>query len=107
MAYDKQVWIDDDGTLTVGTLVTADRMNHIEQGIEDASETAGTPGPQGDPGPPGADGADGAPGPQGDPGPPGEDGSPRPRLAQRVGRRARLRHRRRRRIRRNLVHRRR
>ena len=41
MAYDKQVWIDDDGTLTVGTLVTADRMNHIEQGIEDASDTAG------------------------------------------------------------------
>ena len=36
MAYDKQVWIDDDGTLTVGTLVTAERMNHIEQGIEDA-----------------------------------------------------------------------
>lgn len=37
MAYDKQIWVDDDGTLTVGTVVTADRMNHMEQGIEDAS----------------------------------------------------------------------
>ena len=43
MAYDKQVWIDDDGTLTVGTLVTAERMNHIEQGIDDAGSGVAQP----------------------------------------------------------------
>ena len=39
MAYDKQTWVDDDGTLTVGTMVTADRMNHIEQGVADAGSS--------------------------------------------------------------------
>lgn len=96
MAYDKQAWVDDDGSGETGTPVTADRMNHIEDGI---ANVEATPGPQGDPGPPGADGApgpegpegpagadgppgaDGAPGAPGDPGPPGadgEDGAPGP-----------------------------
>jgi hypothetical protein len=37
MAYTKTAWVDDDGSSTVGTLVTAARMNKIEQGVFDAS----------------------------------------------------------------------
>lgn len=67
--YDPFPWVDDDGSDTTGTVVSAERMNHIEQGIHDVSveldDIELTPGPPG---------ADGAPGPQGDPGPPGLDG---------------------------------
>ena len=35
MAYDKQTWIDD------VTPVTAEKMNHIEEGIVEASKTGG------------------------------------------------------------------
>jgi hypothetical protein len=36
--YSPLTWVDDDGSGTVGTAVTAARMNNIEQGIEDAAE---------------------------------------------------------------------
>jgi len=82
MAYIPTQWQD-------GDLITAERMNKLEQGV--ANEQVGPPGPQGEPGkdgaqgPAGADGKDGAPGPQGPqgeqgiqgpPGPQGEPGSP-------------------------------
>lgn len=35
MAWTRLTWIDDDGSLTVGTLYTAARMNNIEEGIEE------------------------------------------------------------------------
>jgi hypothetical protein len=38
MPYTPETWVDDDGSGTVGTLVTADRMNNIEGGIDDAHE---------------------------------------------------------------------
>lgn len=37
MAYVKGVWVDDDGSGTTGTPVTAARMTNIEQGIADAN----------------------------------------------------------------------
>jgi len=69
MAYIPTQWQD-------GDLITAERMNHMEQGI--ANEQVGPPGPQGEPGkdgaqgPAGADGKDGAPGRDGVDGAPGE-----------------------------------
>lgn len=36
MAYNPETWVDDDGTGTTGTSVTADRMNNIEQGVANA-----------------------------------------------------------------------
>lgn len=36
MPWGKETWIDDDGSLTVGTPYTAARMNNIELGIEEA-----------------------------------------------------------------------
>jgi hypothetical protein len=44
MAWGKQTWVDDDGSLTVGTAFSAARMNNIETGIEELIarlETAG------------------------------------------------------------------
>lgn len=58
--YDEHVWIDDDGSNSVGTRFSALRMNHIEVGVGSAHARIDvielTPGP---PGTPGADGDDG------------------------------------------------
>lgn len=64
MSYTKQTWADGPEG---GTPITADRLNHMESGIEDASNT---PGPQGDTGP------EGPKGEKGDTGPAGADGFP-------------------------------
>lgn len=78
MAYTPQEWRNDDPT----TPLSADRLNHIEQGIAGIELLEGPRGPKGDkgdPGTPGADGADGddgAKGAKGDPGTPGADGFP-------------------------------
>lgn len=50
MAYVKTDW-------QTGDIITADKLNHMEQGIADYQV-----GPKGDPGTPGADGAKGDPG---------------------------------------------
>ena len=52
MAYTPNTWTD-------GDVITAEKMNSLEQGVKTASET---PGPQGDPGPQGEPDAPGAPG---------------------------------------------
>lgn len=73
MSYTKQTWADGPEG---GTPITADRLNHMESGIEDASNT---PGPQGDTGPKGDTGDIGPEGPKGekgDTGPAGADGFP-------------------------------
>jgi hypothetical protein len=36
MPWAKQTWVDDDGSLTVGTAFTAARMNNIELGVDEA-----------------------------------------------------------------------
>lgn len=70
MAYEPYQWANGEGG---GTPITAERLNHIEQGIVDVELT---PGPEGPRGPAGADGADSTiPGPEGPQGPPGADGS--------------------------------
>ena len=51
MAYDPTTW-------TTGDTITAEKMNHLEQGV--ANEQVGPQGPKGETGPAGADGADGA-----------------------------------------------
>lgn len=51
MAYDPTTW-------TTGGTITAEKMNHLEQGV--ANEQVGPQGPKGETGPAGADGADGA-----------------------------------------------
>lgn len=61
MAYEKQTWNNGDAA----TPLSAERLNHIEDGIANIELT---PGPQGPAGPPGADGADGAKGAKGDKG---------------------------------------
>lgn len=66
MAYEKQTWNNGDPA----TPLSADRLNHIEDGIAGIELT---PGPQGPAGPPGADGAKGAKGDKGDKGDPGAD----------------------------------
>lgn len=38
MPWVREVWVDDDGSLTVGTPFDADRMNNIEQGVEEGLE---------------------------------------------------------------------
>jgi hypothetical protein len=38
MPYTPETWVDDDGSGTVGTLVTAARMNNIEDGIDAATD---------------------------------------------------------------------
>ena len=67
MAYEKQTWNNGDPA----TPLSADRLNHIEDGIAGIELT---PGPQGPAGPPGADGADGAKGAKGDKGDKGDPG---------------------------------
>lgn len=51
MAYSPTTW-------TTGDTITAEKMNHLEQGV--ANEQVGPQGPKGETGPAGADGADGA-----------------------------------------------
>jgi hypothetical protein len=36
MTWERETWVDDDGSLTVGTLFDADHMNNIEDGIEES-----------------------------------------------------------------------
>lgn len=67
MAYTPHVWEEDE-------LITKDKMDHIEQGIKDASESAGTPGPKGDKGDTGEQGPAGPSGPSGADGQKGADG---------------------------------
>lgn len=66
MAYEKQTWNNGDAT----TPLSAERLNHIEDGIANIELT---PGPQGPPGADGTDGAKGAKGDKGDKGDPGAD----------------------------------
>src|SRR5699024_293384 len=72
MAYTPFEWADGEEG---GTPITAERLNHIENGIADIELTPGPEGPEGPRGPAGADGEDGAAGPKGDKGDPGEDGA--------------------------------
>lgn len=58
MAYTPTTWKDND-------LITAERLNKLEQGVQ--NEQVGPQGPKGDTGPQG---------PQGDPGPQGPQGKP-------------------------------
>lgn len=69
MAYEKQTWNNGDPA----TPLSAERLNHIEDGIAGIELT---PGPQGPAGPPGADGADGADGAKGAKGDKGDKGDP-------------------------------
>ena len=63
MAYEPYTWADgEEGE----TPITAERLNHIEQGIAGVELTPGPAGPEGPEGPQG---------PQGDAGPAGSDGS--------------------------------
>lgn len=68
MAYTPYQWKNGESG---GTPITAERLNHIEQGIADVELT---PGPEGPQGPAGADGSDGSEGPQGPEGPRGPEG---------------------------------
>ena len=79
MAYTPQEWRNGDSE----TPLSAERLNHIEQGIANIElqkgdkGDKGAKGDKGDPGeqgPPGADGKDGAKGDKGDKGDPGADG---------------------------------
>lgn len=71
MAYEKQEWKDGkDGD----TPITADRLNHIEDGIADKAKQ-GPKGDKGDTGDDGKDGSDGKKGSKGDKGDSGSDGS--------------------------------
>jgi hypothetical protein len=68
MAYEKQTWKNGkDG----GTPVSADRLNHIEEGIAGIELTPGPQGPKGEKGATGAAGAKGDKGDKGDTGPAG------------------------------------
>ena len=57
MAYEKQTWVNDE------TVISAERMNHMGEGIEAA--TNGTVGPAGPAGPQGEKGDTGPQGPAG------------------------------------------
>lgn len=76
MAYKKQEWKNgEDG----GTPITAERLNHIEDGIAAKAEQGpqgkqGPKGDKGDKGDTGPAGKDGAKGAKGDQGPAGKDG---------------------------------
>lgn len=65
MAYEKQTW-------NTGDVITADKLNHIESGIE--NEQVGPQGPAGPQGPQGEKGETGEPGPQGPKGNTGAQG---------------------------------
>lgn len=70
MAYTKKDW-------KTGDIITAEEINRMEQGIEDANNRAMTPGPagaKGDKGDTGEKGETGAQGPQGEKGDTGEQG---------------------------------
>lgn len=70
MPYIPTAWQD-------GDIITADRMNKLEQGVTEMSAgEQGPPGPQGEQGIQGPPGADGAPGLKGDPGEKGDKGNP-------------------------------
>ena len=76
MAYTPTTWKDND-------LITAERLNKLEQGVQNEQVgpqgpkgDTGPQGPQGDPGPQGPKGDTGPQGPQGDPGPQGPQGEP-------------------------------
>ena len=58
MAYSKHTWVNDE-------LITADKLNNLENGLENVETT---PGPKGDPGAQGPKGDPGAQGPKGEPG---------------------------------------
>lgn len=66
MAYQPTQWND-------GDTITAEKMNHLEQGV--AQQQAGPAGPQGPVGPAGPTGAPGAKGEKGDKGDPGAPGA--------------------------------
>jgi len=38
--FTQETWVDDDGTLTLGTRVTAARLNRLERGVKDAAQDA-------------------------------------------------------------------
>lgn len=69
MAYTPTVWKDDD-------TITETKMNKLENGLAEVSNTASTPGPQGPQGETGPQGPEGPQGPQGEPGPKGDKGDP-------------------------------
>lgn len=77
MAYEQQEWKPGKAG---GTPVSADRLNHMEQGIFDATATPGPrgekgeKGDKGDPGAPGKDGAKGDTGAKGEKGEKGDQG---------------------------------
>ena len=58
MAYSKHTWVNDE-------LITADKLNNLENGLENVETT---PGPKGDTGAQGPKGDPGAQGPKGEPG---------------------------------------
>lgn len=68
MAYVKNTWRD-------GDIITAEKLNHLEDGVEEgrtgSQGPAGPKGDKGDPGPAGPAGPAGAQGPKGDKGDPG------------------------------------
>lgn len=65
MAYTPTTWKDND-------LITAERLNKLEQGVQ--NEQVGPQGPRGDTGPQGPQGDPGPQGPQGETGPQGATG---------------------------------
>ena len=73
MAYEKNTWND-------GDLITASKLNHLEEGVVEAETMVGPQGPQGpkgdqgEQGPKGDKGDPGEQGPKGDKGDPGEQG---------------------------------
>jgi len=73
MAYVPYQWENGESG---GTPITAERLNHIEQGIADVELTPGPEGPQGPEGPEGPQGPAGADGSDGAEGPAGADGFP-------------------------------
>lgn len=69
MAYSPTTW-------TTGDIITADKMNKLEQGV--ANEQVGPQGPKGETGPQGATGPAGPEGPEGPQGPKGDTGETGP-----------------------------
>lgn len=73
MAYEPTTWRD-------GDLITADKLNKLEQGVQ--NEQVGPQGPKGDTGPQGPKGDTGEQGPQGEQGPKGDTGEQGPQGEQ-------------------------